>query len=102
MTDRTSRTPLHNAAAGCHPEIVQLLLRLEVPVDPGDRTNRTPLHDAAANGCIEGAAVLIGGGADPGAEDWGGSNTQQFAAARHHEWLSNWLTEAVNAAQGTE
>lgn len=52
--------PIHVAAGGATPQIVELLIeRGADPAHVEDRSKHTPLHDACRNGKTENAAILL-------------------------------------------
>ena len=68
--DETRRTPLHDAAAFGHAEVVQALIQAAIHRDQlnlilgaKDQRHRTPLHDAAFGGHVAVAGILLDHGA---------------------------------------
>jgi ankyrin repeat protein len=81
--DAEGCTPVHDAAAHDHEEVITFLLSVAAAVEPRDIDGRTPLHRAAAiDGHVNVARVLIQAGADVNAKDHIGLTPLHFAAAR--------------------
>ncbi len=67
------RTPLHEAAANGHTDVVRWLAARGEPVDAPDGTGRTPVHEAACFGHVDVLRALLDAGADADATkrtDW--------------------------------
>lgn len=58
-------TPLHSAAAGRRPQVVNILLANGADPNAAQEGGYTPLHSAALNGDEETTRLLLSGGADP-------------------------------------
>jgi uncharacterized protein len=63
--DREGWTPLHYAASGPAPDIVELLVDRGAPIDAGSPNRSTPLMMAAGYGAIDAADLLLRLGANP-------------------------------------
>ena len=74
-------TPLHSAAWGRHPQVVELLLEDGAEVDALTDEKETPLMTATLRGQTEIAETLLALSADPHAVDAYGSNLMDLAAA---------------------
>ena len=86
--DLLGSTPLHDAAAFDHPEIVIALINAGANPNASDHEGSTPLHkvafslsnDATSPGYAETIAALLAAGADPNANDDEGSTPLHLAA----------------------
>lgn len=63
-TNAMENLPLHAAAAGRHPGLVQLLIEHGSPVNARQTGGWTALHAAAQNGDVPMAGILVSAGAD--------------------------------------
>ncbi|MEC9055978.1 MAG: ankyrin repeat domain-containing protein, partial [Verrucomicrobiota bacterium] len=72
-------TPLHNASAAGHPEIVTLLLKSGADIDAGDIGDSTPLHWAALMGQADSVRLLMEAGASPDRKNREGETPVQSA-----------------------
>ena len=72
-------TPLHNASAAGHPEIVTLLLKSGADIDAGDIGGSTPLHWAALMGQADSVRLLMEAGASPDRKNREGETPLQSA-----------------------
>ena len=73
-------TPLHWAANGDVPEIVQMLVRAGANVSAGNRYGATPLWLAALNGNAKTLAILLEAGADANTSSTEGETVLMVAA----------------------
>ncbi len=64
--------PIHIATNNNHPQIIQELVRLGVPVDSRSQAGHTALHYAASSRKLDAASTLVSLGADPNAQDYDG------------------------------
>jgi ankyrin repeat protein len=86
--------PMHVAASGGKPEVVELLLKLGADVDPRRRTGRfTPLHDAANFGHFKNVQILLDAGAEVDAQDDHGRTPLWYAAGHSHRKIVELLLE---------
>lgn len=63
-TNSLENLPIHAAAAGRHPRIVDLLIKARSPIDPRQAGGHTPLHSAAQNNDRDTVAILEAAGAN--------------------------------------
>jgi ankyrin repeat protein len=80
--------PLHSAASGAHPEIVELLLGAGVGPDARQRHGWTPLHAAAQNGDARSLEALLAAGADPSLRNDDGHSAADVARSAGHDELA--------------
>lgn len=81
-------TPLHYAATGPDPKIVQLLLDHGAVVDAEAPDKTTPLMMAARYGKEESVTLLLAHGADPMRINARNMNAADFARGGGREWLA--------------
>jgi ankyrin repeat protein len=79
--------PLHSAASGAHPEIVELLLAAGAEPDVRQRHGWTALQAAAQNGDARSLDALLTAGADPTLRNEDGHSAADLARAAGHEEL---------------
>jgi ankyrin repeat protein len=79
--------PLHSAASGAHPEIVELLLAAGADPDAPQRHGWTPLHAAAQNGDPRSLDALIAAGADVTVRNEDGHSAADLARSAGHDEL---------------
>lgn len=79
--------PLHSAASGAHPEIVELLLAAGAEPDAQQRHGWTPLHAAAQNGDARSLEALLAAGADATLRNDDGHSPADLARAAGHDEL---------------
>lgn len=77
--ERPGWTPLHYAAAGADPRLVQLLIGHGAPLDARAPNGNTPLMMAARHGSEAGAWALLQAGADPRLRNQDGLTAADFA-----------------------
>lgn len=77
--ERPGWTPLHYAAAGADPRLVQLLIGHGAPLDARAPNGNTPLMMAARYGSEAGAWALLQAGADPRLRNQDGLTAADFA-----------------------
>jgi ankyrin repeat protein len=80
--------PIHSAAAGGHPEIVEVLLAAGASPDARQRHGWTPLHAAAQNGDVRAVDALLAAGADHTLRNDDGRSATDLAHEAGHDELS--------------
>lgn len=86
-------TPLHYAATGPEPKIVQLLLDRGAVVDAESPDKTTPLMMAARYGKEESVTLLLAHGADPKRTNDRNMTAADFALGGGREWLVERLSK---------
>jgi ankyrin repeat protein len=86
--DAESRTPVHQAVAGGHDDVVHLLLSKGASVQSADRDGRTPLHLAAAAGRALTVEKLLEHGANPNLRDGEGRSPLAWAELAGHKHVA--------------
>lgn len=86
--DRPGWTPLHYAAAGSQPLLVQWLIGHGAPLDARAPNGNTPLMMAARYGSEAGAQALLHAGADPRLRNHDGLTAADFARSVHRVTLA--------------
>jgi len=87
--------PLQSAVAGCHYEIVDLLLAAGADPNIQDKNGYTPLHVAAQCGDARVARALIFGGANLEVTSKDGSQALDIALASGHNEVANLIKEGI-------
>jgi uncharacterized protein len=77
--DRPGWTPLHYAASGSEPRMVEMLIGHGAPLDATAPNGNTPLMMAARHGSEAGAWILLTAGAHPGLRNRDGFTAADFA-----------------------
>ncbi len=77
--DRPGWTPLHYAASGSEPRLVDMLIGHGAPLDALAPNGNTPLMMAARHGSEAGAWILLKAGAHPGLRNRDGLTAADFA-----------------------
>ncbi|GAB4125001.1 MAG: ankyrin repeat domain-containing protein [Rubrivivax sp.] len=88
---REGWTPLHYAASGPEPRLLELLLDRGAPIDARSPNGTTPLMMAARYGAIDGADLLLRRGADRALRNERGLTAADFAAAAGRDELARRL-----------
>lgn len=88
---REGWTPLHYAASGPDPQVVELLLARGAPIDARSPNGTTPLMMAARYGAIDAADLLARRGADRVVRNDRGLNAADFAAGAGRDDLAQRL-----------
>ena len=88
-------TPLQSAVAGCHHEIVNLLLAAGADPNIQDKSGYTPLHIAAQCGDVKTAHVLIFGGANLEVTSKDGAQPLDIALASGHNEVAKLIKEGI-------
>jgi ankyrin repeat protein len=86
--------PIHAAAAGKRPEIVDLLIAAGADVNATQAGGFTPLHAAAQNGDVDMAKALLAGGADANIRADNGQLPLDLALGQGHKPVVDILMEA--------
>lgn len=79
LREADGSTPLHEAAAWGHVEIVRTLIEHGASPDAADRYRWTPLMFAAGRGHADCVRVLLEAGANPWAKEWRGRSAMSLA-----------------------
>jgi cytohesin len=87
------RTPLREAAAWGHPEVVEFLLEHGADPNIQDNNGGTPLHVAAWNGHREVVELLLEHGANPNVQDDDGDTPLHLAAKNNYREVVELLLE---------
>jgi len=96
LADDSGRTALHAAAAdGSLGPAMEILLGARASVVVRDAAGRTPLHEAVAAGHASAAWLLLGAGADAGAQDSQGAFPHDTGAAASFPDLAAALRKAA-------
>mmetsp|Transcript_39267 Transcript_39267/g.85415 ORF Transcript_39267/g.85415 Transcript_39267/m.85415 type:complete len:354 (-) Transcript_39267:383-1444(-) len=82
--DHHGYTPLHEAAAGGHTQIVQTLLAYGASPDFKANKGFAPLHLAAADGCVDTVRAMVNGGAFIDVQENKGRTPLHLAAGMGH------------------
>lgn len=85
---REGWTPLHYAASGPEPKVVELLLERGAPIDALSPNGTTPLMMAARYGAIDAADLLARRGADKAVRNQRGLTAADFAAGAGRDELA--------------
>ena len=93
--EREGWTPLHYAATGPEPAVVQLLLERGAGVDVRSPNGSTPLMMAARYGAEEAVTLLLSRGADPRLRNQRDMNAADFARSAGRESLTARLEQAA-------
>lgn len=93
--DKTGWTPLHYAATGPEPAVVQLLLERGAAIDALSPNGTTALMMAAQYGSEQSVHLLLTRGADPHLKNEKGLSAADFARLAHRESLANRLEAAT-------
>ncbi len=88
-------TPLQSAVAGCHYEIVDLLLAAGADPNIQDKSGYTPLHVAAQCGDVRIARALIFGGANLEVTSKDGAQSLDIALASGHNEVAKLIKEGI-------
>ena len=88
-------TPLQSAVAGCHYEIVDLLLAAGADPNIQDKNGFTPLHVAAQCGDVRIARALIFGGANLEVTSKDGTQSLDIALASGHNEVAKLIKEGI-------
>jgi ankyrin repeat protein len=88
---REGWAPLHYAASGPDPKVVELLLDRGAPIDARSPNGTTPLMMAARYGAIDAADLLLRRGADRLVRNDRGLNAADFAAGAGRDDLAQRL-----------
>ena len=96
-------TPLHYAASGGKPEVIQLLLDHYAYIDAASPNGSTPLMMAARYGTTEAVELLLASGADPMLKNQLGLTALDFAKQSKHPDAVKRLAAAMatKAPQGS-
>ena len=86
--DKPGWTPLHYAATGPEPKIVELLLERGAVVDAESPDKTTPLMMAARYGKEDSVTLLLAHGADPKRTNARNMNAADFALGGGRDWLA--------------
>ena len=97
VTDVSSGTPLHAAAAGGHLSVARILLENGASVVLETKLGHTPLHIAAAANRLKVVQMLLEHGANPKATAKDGSIPLHKAQAAGHSDVMQLLESDVNA-----
>jgi HEAT repeat protein len=96
--DETQRTPLHEAAAFGHAEVVQALIQAAIDrkqlnriIGATDQRRRIPLHDAAFGGHVAVAGILLDHGAVIDAADTDGLQPLHLAVIKGDDKMVKFL-----------
>lgn len=92
---RPGWTPLHYAASGPEPKVLELLLDRGAQLEALSANGTTPLMMAAGYGAIDGADLLLKRGADPRRRNERGLNAADFARRAGRDALAERLAAAV-------
>jgi ankyrin repeat protein len=98
---RSGWSPLHYAASGPEPRVVELLLSLGAPIEAPSPNGTTPLMMAAGYGAIDAVAVLLARGADPKARNALGIDAAEFARRAGRDDLAATLARRAGAPAPT-
>lgn len=80
------------------PQVVKFLVTNKVNVNAAGRYNGyTPLQFAALNGSLAMTQLLVDAGADIGAENHFGETARDWARARNHHKVLNYLDRRLQA-----
>ncbi|MBL8289576.1 MAG: ankyrin repeat domain-containing protein [Rubrivivax sp.] len=77
--NRPGWSPLHYAASGPEPKVIELLLARGALIDAPSPNGSTPLMMAAGYGAVDGAALLLARGADARPRNRAGLDAADFA-----------------------
>jgi ankyrin repeat protein len=95
QVNKTGWTPLHYAATGPNPAVVQLLLERGAQVDAESPNRTTPLMMAARYGNEAGVDILLARGADPKRTNDLGLSAADFARDAQRTALSARLSKLM-------
>jgi ankyrin repeat protein len=96
---RPGWSPLHYAATGPEPKLVELMLARQAPVDARSPNGSTPLMMAARYGSEASVDLLLARGADLRARNDQGLDAVAFARAEGRDRLADRLAKAAAAAR---
>ena len=99
--NRQGWAPLHYAASGPEPKVVELLLALGAQIEAPSPNGTTPLMMAAGYGAIDSDALLLARGADPRAKNALGIDAAEFARRAGRDELAARLARLAAAAAPT-
>ena len=88
-------TPLQSAVAGCHYEIVDLLLAAGAEPNIQDKSGYTPIHVAAQCGDVKIARALIFGGANLEVTSKDSAQPLDIALAAGHNEVAKLIKEGI-------
>ncbi|MFA7664745.1 MAG: ankyrin repeat domain-containing protein, partial [Burkholderiaceae bacterium] len=95
--NRQGWTPLHYAASGGHPTVVEFLLEAHAYIDAQSANGTTPLMMAARHKHTTVVRLLIEAGADPSLENDAGYDAARYMAAHGEAGEAQWLREQAQA-----
>ena len=93
--NRPGWSPLHYAASGPEPKVLQLLLERGADIDARAPNGNTPLMMAARYGAVDGAQVLLSRGADPRLRNAAGMTAADLARVAERDRLADRLERAA-------